>query len=184
MGLPQYTRLRAYEEDTDFANDQVESVLRELNRVPIINGVHLEDIELSAGDNYVPHKLERRLRGWVITRVKSIPTQLLSGTIASFGGGTTVTGSSTKFQSELTVGDRILLGTTSPEDMGVSRTVTTIASDTSLTVSVAYPAHAGDPDPKKLVPITIFDIQDDNDQKDKTLFLNSNTAVTVDIWVF
>ncbi len=56
---------------------------------------------------------------------------------------TTVTGTGTYFLSELQVGDRITV-------TGETRTVTAIASDTSLTVDVAFSDNANDTTPDRL----------------------------------
>lgn len=58
--------------------------------------------------------------------------RLTTGQITGDAGGTTITGNNTKFRSELRVGDQIT--TTSS---GQTRTITAIASHTSLTVSAA-----------------------------------------------
>jgi|2_EtaG_2_1085320.scaffolds.fasta_scaffold51772_1 hypothetical protein len=181
MPIPQYTRLRAYDTKTDFNNDQSEAIFRELSNNQVINGILLESISLIAGDNYTPHKLEREIKGWFIARAKSAPLQLLSGTIAPFSASATLVGTSTEFLTELVVGERIHIG---PSGGGETRTVSAIASDTSLTVSTAFGASGGDPDPQKYVPIIIFDKQDDNTQSKNTLCLNCNVPLTVDIWVF
>ena len=69
---------------------------------------------------------------------------VLTGTIDP-AASTTVPGSSTKFTTELSVGDSILVS-------GETRVVTAIASDTSLTVDVAFTDNANDSTPER-VPI-------------------------------
>ena len=64
---------------------------------------------------------------------------------------TTVTGVGTEFLSELSIGDEIIVS-------GETRTVTAIASDTSLTVSVAFSDNSNDasPDCNPVAPIDVI----------------------------
>lgn len=66
--------------------------------------------------------------------LSEIGTRVLTGTISSSGTTVTGTGSSTRFLSEVAVGDLIGTATT----YGFAR-VTAIASDTSLTIAAALP---------------------------------------------
>lgn len=75
-------------------------------------------------------------------RVTGSATSVLTGSIDPIAS-TTVTGVGTAFQSELNVGDRITV-------TGETRTVTAIASDTSLTVDTAFTDNANDTSPDKL----------------------------------
>lgn len=76
----------------------------------------------SVGNTHVDTATVATERGWA--RVYD-----LAGTASS--SGTTVTGTNTKFTTELVVGRRILVG-------NQERTVTAIASDTSLTTNSAF----------------------------------------------
>lgn len=60
----------------------------------------------------------------------------LTGTMTNSAGGTTVTGTSTLFRTELRIGETITLN-------GESQTITAIASDTSLTTSAWTGANTG-----------------------------------------
>ena len=68
--------------------------------------------------------------------VKALATSVLSGSIDPTAS-TSVTGVSTKFTTELQVGDRITV-------TGETRTVTVITSDTALTVDTAFSDNAND----------------------------------------
>ncbi len=74
-------------------------------------------------------------------------TSVLTGSIDPTAS-TTVTGVGTLFSTELVVGDRITVS-------GESRTVTAIASDTSLTVDTAFTDTADDVSPDKLAAIFV-----------------------------
>ncbi len=70
------------------------------------------------------------------TRLKATATSVLTGSIDPTAS-TSVTGVSTLFNTELVVGDRITVS-------GETRTVITIASNTSLTVDTAFSDNAND----------------------------------------
>ncbi len=72
--------------------------------------------------------------GLTALTVKPTATFQLTGTLASTEGSTTVTGTGTKFLTELSVGDTIDL----PDLMDNMKGVVSIASDTSLTVATPY----------------------------------------------
>ena len=80
-------------------------------------------------------------------RFTGAATSVLTGSIDATAS-TTVTGVGTLFSTELVVGDRITVS-------GESRTVTAIASDTSLTVDTAFTDTANDASPDKLAAIFI-----------------------------
>src|SRR3989344_2895046 len=75
-------------------------------------------------------------------RLKGTATSVLTGSIDP-AASTTVTGVGTLFTTELIVGDRITV-------TGQTRTVTAIASNTSLTVNTAFSNNANDTSPDKL----------------------------------
>lgn len=79
------------------------------------------------------------------TRLTGKATAVLSGSIDPTAS-TTVTGVGTAFLRELVVGDRITVS-------GETRTVTAIASDTSLTVDTAFSDNANDTSPDALFAI-------------------------------
>ena len=54
--------------------DQLSQAVSQLGSVSLLDGVLLEGIELSSGDNSVSHKLGRKLRGWIITRKRASAT--------------------------------------------------------------------------------------------------------------
>lgn len=78
---------------------------------------------------------------------KLAPYTLLTGSINPTAS-TSVTGVGTRFLSELAVGDAIVVS-------GEQRTVATIATDTSLTVTSAFTNTPNDPQPLKVEP-TVF----------------------------
>lgn len=80
-------------------------------------------------------------------RFTGAATSVLTGSIDATAS-TTVTGVGTLFTTELVVGDRITVS-------GESRTVTSIASDTSLTVDTAFTDTADDVSPDKLAAIFV-----------------------------
>jgi|GEM_PF-4289692 len=79
------------------------------------------------------------------SRTIGTATSVLTGTIDPIAS-TTVTGVSTLFLSELVVGDKITV-------TGETRTVTSIASNTSLTVDLGFTNNANDTSPDKLPSI-------------------------------
>lgn len=80
-------------------------------------------------------------------RFAGTATSVLTGSIDPTAS-TTVTGVGTKFTTELVVGDRITV-------TGVTKTVTAISSDTSLTVDTAFTDLANDTSPDKLAAIFV-----------------------------
>ena len=78
-------------------------------------------------------------------------TFTLTGSINPGNGTTTVPGGSTKFLTELSIGDEIVVSSE-------TRIVTAIASDTSLTVSVATTNTANDatPDCNPVAPVDVI----------------------------
>ena len=77
-------------------------------------------------------------------------TFTLTGSIDP-AASTTVPGSGTKFLTELSIGDEIVVS-------GETRVVTAIASDTSLTVSVAFSNNSNDatPDCNPVAPVDVI----------------------------
>lgn len=80
-------------------------------------------------------------------RFTGASTSVLTGSIDP-AASTTVTGVGTLFTTELVVGDRITV-------TGETRTVTAIASNTSLTVDTAFSDNANDTSPDKLAAIFV-----------------------------
>jgi hypothetical protein len=50
--------------------NNLENTFRSIEACPILDGHMLEGVELGFGDNHIPHKLDRGIRGWFITRIK------------------------------------------------------------------------------------------------------------------
>lgn len=51
--------------------DRISDVIAAIQLSDIIDGVSLRNVSLVAGqDNFVNHKLNRKLRGWIVTRVR------------------------------------------------------------------------------------------------------------------
>lgn len=69
--------------------------------------------------------------GKVLSVVRRKATQQLSGTVSINIGSNTVTGTSTRFTQQVTVGDKIVI-------RGMTQYVTQVSSDTSLTVTPDY----------------------------------------------
>jgi hypothetical protein len=88
------------------------------------------------------------------SRIKGSATSVLTGTIDP-AASTTVTGVGTAFTTELVVGDRITV-------TGETRTVTAIATTTSLTVDTAFTDNANDTAPDKLAAQLIIKDSSDN----------------------
>lgn len=106
------------------------------------------------------------------TRIKGAATSVLTGSIDP-AASTTVTGLNTLFTSELVVGDRILV-------TGQYRTVTAIASDTSLTVSAAFSDNANDVSPDRYpAELTVLDSDNNLDffiRDDGTLSVGTSAS--------
>lgn len=98
----------------------------------------------------------------------------LSGTLSS--SSTTVTGTSTKFLTEVAVGD--LIGNST---RGYSR-VTAIASDTSLTIVAAFPASSASGDTMKtFYGVTIWIGSTGTDKRMVNTISAAGTAIVVDV---
>ena len=78
-------------------------------------------------------------------------TFTLTGAIDPTGTNTAVPGSGTAFLSEVSIGDEIVVS-------GETRIVTEIASDTSLTVSIAFSNNSNDatPDCNPVAPVDVI----------------------------
>jgi hypothetical protein len=46
----------------------IESALTQLQTAPMLDGILLEALELTSGDNTITHKLGRKVRGYIVTR--------------------------------------------------------------------------------------------------------------------
>lgn len=68
-------KLRVEDNDLNQLQDNVDDALTPLINNPLLNGILLEGVELigagagSTIDNVIEHKLGRKLRGWIITRL-------------------------------------------------------------------------------------------------------------------
>src|SRR3989338_4893361 len=100
-------------------------------------------------------------------RLKGTATSVLTGSIDP-AASTTVTGVGTLFTTELIVGDRITV-------TGQTRTVTAIASNTSLTVNTAFSNNANDTSPDKLS--AEFVVKDSSDNLD--LIVSDNGRIGI-----
>lgn len=49
----------------------ISNALTLLSRNPVVGGILLTQVQLSAGDNTVSHKLGRQLQGWLIVRQRA-----------------------------------------------------------------------------------------------------------------
>lgn len=163
--------------DLEQIQNNLENRFRDVQSCDLIEGRLLSDVSLSIGDNSVEHKLGRGIRGYIITRVNGPCFLTLTGSINP-SASTSVTGSTTKFTTELLVGDRILVS-------GETRVVSAIASDTGLTVSEAFTDTDNDTAPKKYVSLHVYDTLDTaSSDPALVLPLNANAAATINLWVF
>lgn len=73
--MPRYPKVKIPTVKT--GNDSVDSVLRDFaNSVPdvdeVLGHVFLDDIQLTSGvTSQIPHKLGRKLKGWVVIRINT-----------------------------------------------------------------------------------------------------------------
>ena len=87
--------------------------------------------------------------GWDIKLTKAAAVTTLTGSIDP-AASTTVPGSGTAFLSEVSIGDELIVS-------GETRIVTAIASDTSLTVGLAFSDNSNDASPD-IYPVAPIDI--------------------------
>ncbi len=105
--------------------------------------------------------------------VKALATSVLSGSIDPTAS-TSVTGVSTKFTTELQVGDRITV-------TGETRTVTVITSDTALTVDTAFSDNANDTSVDRLP--AAFAVKDSSGTNQVVVQDNGNVTLTANLTV-
>ena len=60
---------QAEDQDVNLLQTNVKNFVKVLEDNPLLDGHLLENIELDAGDNAINHRLGRRLRGWIVTRL-------------------------------------------------------------------------------------------------------------------
>ena len=134
------------------AINTVESYIAQLDGNPMLSvyglsdgagGVKTKNLGVGIGTSTPLLRLDVAGSG----RVTGTATSVLTGTIDPTAS-TTVTGVGTLFTTELVVGDRITV-------TGETRTVTAIASATSLTVDTAFTDNANDTAPDKLNAILL-----------------------------
>lgn len=71
MALP---LIHTEDRDTNMLQTTWASQLNPLLAAPFSSGILLEGIVLSSGANVVNHKLGRKLKGWVVTRLRASAT--------------------------------------------------------------------------------------------------------------
>jgi len=98
----------------------------------VLNGTFPTNRRLTTDDNQVDNEIENVI---IKTGLTPEAEKSLTGTASS--SGTTITGSSTLFLSELRVGD-LFFETSNP---AVARRIVSIASNTSLTIASAFPSE-------------------------------------------
>ena len=67
-----FKKIQFDDDKTSRFQDNVEAALDQLTRLPILDGVFIEDVSLVTGSiNYIAHKLGRKPRMWIISRKNS-----------------------------------------------------------------------------------------------------------------
>lgn len=134
------------------SNNDAKTVINGKSQVYQIGGTEKMRLDASGnlgiGTTTYPLKLD--VAG--SARFTGTATSVLTGTIDP-AASTTVTGVSTLFTTELVIGDRITV-------TGETRTVTAIASNTSLTIDIAFTNGANDTAPDKLAAVLVNRISD------------------------
>lgn len=134
-------------------------------------------IVLTSLSTYGQFTVKTRVSGSANWNTKATWIQLRTGTVAFTNGSTTVTGTSTKFLTELQVGD-ILMMDASPAT--VRGTVQSITSNTSLKISVAATATVATAAyGRQFIPATTDNVQIGNANIASAITLTLNTTTTI-----
>ena len=72
-----YVRNTTDNESIESVQNSLENSFRSVEACPLLDGHLLEDIELTNGDNEIDHKLGRDLKGWIITRHRETPSNIV-----------------------------------------------------------------------------------------------------------
>ena len=72
-----YVRNTTDDDNIESVQNSLENSFRSIQACPLLDGHLLEGIELANGDNSISHKLGRRLKGWIITRHRETPSNII-----------------------------------------------------------------------------------------------------------
>ena len=72
-----YVRKTSDNEDIEQVQNSLENIFRSIEACPLLDGHLLERITLANGDNTISHKLGRKLKGWIITRHRETPSDII-----------------------------------------------------------------------------------------------------------
>jgi len=67
-----YVRKTTKDGSIEGVQDSLENTLRSVEACPLLDGHLLEDVELANGLTDVDHKLGRKLKGWFLTRTRTL----------------------------------------------------------------------------------------------------------------
>lgn len=86
-----FERLRTKSDELNRVQENVERALNPLILAPPNDGILIENVKLVPGKNDVPHRLQRRLRGWYASRLRLATSSWTAVTLTSpwtaAGGG-------------------------------------------------------------------------------------------------
>lgn len=72
-----YVRNTTDDESIESVQNSLENSFRSIEACPLLDGHLLEGIDLVNGDNSISHKLGRELKGWIITRHRETPSNIV-----------------------------------------------------------------------------------------------------------
>ena len=72
-----YVRNTTDDESIESVQNSLENSFRSVEACPLLDGHLLERIDLVNGDNSISHKLGRELKGWIITRHRETPSNIV-----------------------------------------------------------------------------------------------------------
>jgi len=208
--ITSYVRSVTGDDRLDSIQNGLENSFRSIEACPLLDGKLLEDVVLAIGDNNVPHKLGREVKGWVITRVKGEPAGATAETVTTQAATTAIDHSwENIYNSGVTwyVYASAQEGTASlgiVHDDGTVKLVTSdlIAADDPMVIVYDFPISKAvfcwvptgttssiltsrlTPKPTRYAPLAVYDNLNTSKHRSSVLSLNSNAVSTVDIWVF
>lgn len=72
--MKQISKIGGLSRETGMLQDRVVDAVNPVLRLPLLDGHFLTEVELTAGTNLVEHLLQRKLTGWILTRVRAAAT--------------------------------------------------------------------------------------------------------------
>ena len=75
--ISSYVRNITGDADVEQVQNNLENTFRSFQNCPILDGHLLEDVKLVNGDNSIAHKLNRKLKGWFITRHRETASNIV-----------------------------------------------------------------------------------------------------------